>query len=143
MNIMFVHCSAQSFDDDNNIVLLKEFYYIHQTYIYKDSVSLFVDSIYAKYCTEALIDKAKKLRKFDHDMYTDDWGITKEALNSLTIQKNALRDNSYIVTYSIDTYPISPYNAVKKQIILNLTIINVKGVYKIDSISSLSNGSEH
>jgi hypothetical protein len=131
-----VRCSTQSFDDKKIVNFLKNFYSVHEEIMYKDSVSIGVDSVYSRFCTEGLMIKARKLKKFDHDIYTDDWGITKEALKNIIIVKNASRDNSYIVSYFIDTYPVSPFTAVRKQVVLNLTIVDVEGGYKIDAVDT-------
>lgn len=93
-----------------------------------------IDSLTQKYCTKKIRNDAKSWFEDGHDLLTNDWGIDLESLKSLTIVKDSTKSNAYIVSYMVETYPVSPDKPVKKQIKLYLSVIKEKDTYLINEV---------
>ncbi len=67
-----------------------------------------IDSLTQKFCTKKIRSEAKSWLEDGHDLFTNDWGIDLESLNSLSIVKDETEPNAYIVSYVVETFPVSP-----------------------------------
>ncbi len=134
-------CNAQTGEDDRVISMLKEFYIahsniwsIHPSQISPNDFDKKLDSLAEKYCTPQLRKEAKKYLEDGHDLLTDDLGMSKESLNSLSVVKDA-KENTYVVSYTVDSYPVAPEKPVKKQVVLHVTVVKEGENYKIASVN--------
>lgn len=93
-----------------------------------------IDSLTQKYCTKKIRNEAKKWFEDGHDLFTNDWGIDLESLKSLSIVKDSAKSNAFIVSYIVETYPVSPDKPVKKQIKLYLSAIKDNETYLINEV---------
>lgn len=128
-------CNAQTnVNDKQSIFMLKEFYTAYSKVSLRIEDLPKVDSLQEKYCTLQLRKEAKKYLEDGHDLLTDDWGISKESLTSMGITKDSTKENTYVVSYIVDSYPVAPDKPVKKQVKLYVTVIKEGESYKIDSV---------
>ena len=119
------------------IGMLNEFYRNYSVNSFKIEDKPKLDALIEKYCTEELQQEAKKFYNMGFDLLTDEWGIEEQDLNSLKITKSLLKDETYIVSYTTDTYPVSPNIAVRRKITLNVGVIQEDGTYKINSVKAV------
>ncbi|WP_423129758.1 hypothetical protein [Gaoshiqia sp. Z1-71] len=121
-------CNAQDNAGDKCTSMLREFYTnyskiwaIKPVPLPKDHY-IIIDSLQEKYCTQKLRKEAKEWFEDGHDFLTNDWGIDVESLETMTIIKDTTKENTYIVSYIVDSYPVTPDNPVKKQVVLYVTV---------------------
>lgn len=84
-----INLYAQNYDADTLAIgMLKKFYaaYGELKITIKDRRKL--DSLQKKYCTNELQKLAKQSFGDGYDIMTHDWGISPEALKSLTVKKD-------------------------------------------------------
>lgn len=93
-----------------------------------------IDSLMQNYCTKRLQEKSKSWFEDGHDLLTNDWGIDLKSLNTISVEKDLAKSSSYIVTYFVETYPVSPDKPVKKRITLHVSVIKEEGIYKINEV---------
>lgn len=130
-------CNAQTGKSDKAISMLKEFYTAYSKVSLKIEDLPKVDSLQEKYCTPQLRKEAKKYLEDGHDLLTDDWGMSKESLTSMTVVKDT-KEYTYVVSYIVDSYPVAPDKPVKKKVVLQVTVIKEGENFKIDSVDSIS-----
>lgn len=136
--ILCIGCNAQNDSDENkSIDFLKEFYTM---YAYSD-INFTVndykkfESIAEKYCSSKFAKEVKRhYNDVGIDALTYDYGIDEESLSTLKIEKDLSAKGLFIVSYVVDTYPVSPTNAVKKKISFKVSVTEEKGKLKIDSV---------
>ena len=134
-------CFAQkNIVNEQPILILKEFYTAYSNIwsipSSKNSTNQFnkkIDSLTEKYCTTQLKKEVNRYLEDGHDLMTNDWGISKESINSLKIVKDKNND-IYLVEYVVNSYPISPNTPVKKQVILRIKLVKKNNNYKIYSV---------
>jgi len=134
-------CNAQTGEGDKAISMLKEFYIAHSfiwsippSSISPNDFDKKLDSLTGKYCTPQLRKEAKEYLQDGHDLLTDDWGISKESLTSMKITKESTQENTYVVSYIVDSYPVAPDKPVKKQVTLHVTVVKEGEIYSIASV---------
>lgn len=134
-------CDAQINRNDIIISKIRDFYTAHakiwsipSTKILPNDFYRKLDSLNKEYCTPKLREEAKKSLKDGFDLLTDDWGISEESIASLTVERSS-KENIYIVSYILESTPISPDKPVKRKVSLKLTIVKVAEKYKIASVN--------
>jgi hypothetical protein len=142
--ICAIHCEcyAQSNTDDKKaIAMLNEFYTAHG-YIWSGIKSLppnvfdrKLDSLQKKYCTTKLRNEARKYIQDGFDHMTKDKGIDSDAVKTMTIVKDATKENTYIISYDELYNTGSPNSFVKKHVTLHLGVIKDVESYKIASVN--------
>jgi hypothetical protein len=134
-------CNAQTDKGDEAISMLINFYTAHANIwsippseISPADFDKKLDSLAGKYCTSKLRTEVRKYLEDGHDLLTDDRGMSKESLNSLSVVKEA-KENTYVVSYIVDSFPVAPDKPVKKKVVLQVTVV-MEGVnYKIASVN--------
>jgi len=121
--------------DKQPLSMLYEFYTSYSGLGFGVEYKHKADSLHQIYCTPQLTKQAKELLQYDHELLTDDWGITNESLASLKITKDHTKENTYVVSYILDTYPVSPAIPVRKRIYYLVTVIREGETYKIASVN--------
>lgn len=92
-----------------------------------------LDSIYKDYCTDKFRIESKGWFDDGHSLLTGDWGMDKEALNTLKVIKDTSNSHVYIVTYTTNSE--DPYNrSIKVKVCLRLFLVLDGGSYKIDEV---------
>jgi len=128
-------CNGQTnVNDKQAISMLKKFYTAYSNVSLRIEDLHKVDSLQEKYCTPQLRKEAKEYLQDGHDLLTDDWGISKESLTSMKIIKEPTKENIYVVSYIVDSYPVAPDKPVKKQVNLYITVVKEVESYKIASV---------
>ncbi|MGC9342618.1 MAG: hypothetical protein ACP5E3_07965 [Bacteroidales bacterium] len=135
---------AQSQDENEQIIsMLKKFYITYNslwenatTYTPKEFENK-VFSLQQEYCSDRLQGEIKKYYetyKLEHDLLTNDFGGTnsKKLKSTLSIVKDTIKENSYIVSYMVEIKAPSTPHYEKNTI--HLTVIKEKGNYKIDKV---------
>jgi hypothetical protein len=129
---------AQNSSMDNGVEKMIKEFYTKYCIIWRSTPSSVpanvlhekIDSLTQKYCTKRIRDEAKSWFEDGHDLFTNDWGIDIESLKSISIVK----DSTNVVSYFVDTYPISPDKPVKKEITLFVSVIREKDIYLIHEV---------
>lgn len=136
-------CAHSQSKDEQIISMLKEFYIAYNA-VWENAASFkpeeFEGKVFflqQKYCSNKLqneIKKYYKTYKLEHDLLTNDFGGTNsEKLKStLTIIKDAMKENSYIVSYVVEIK--APSTPREEKNVIHLTVINEGGNYKIDEV---------
>jgi hypothetical protein len=132
--------SAQDNTSNKEIIATLNEFYIGYSAIWSTTPSLSpgilnskLDSIQEKYCTLKLRSEAKEYLEDGHDLLTNDYGIGRESLETLTIVKDSTKASSYIVTYVVVNSDAAN-NPVKQQVSLHVFVVKEKDEYKIDDV---------
>lgn len=146
VNLMFmfnVGCAQSQNEDEQIILMLKEFYIAYNTVwegttTYKpEEFENKIFSLQQKYCSDRLQSEIRKyyeIYKLEHDLLTNDFGGTDtETLKStLLITKDTTKQNSYVVSYIVNIE--APSAPRKEKNVIHLTVVKEKGSYKIDKV---------
>jgi len=97
-----------------------------------------LDSLVALYCTNELKIKASKWYEDGHDLFTSDWGIRLNSLNTLTIARDTIKPNNYNVSYDVESFPVSPTDSVMQKVTLVVTIVSGKDSCTICGVKDIS-----
>lgn len=133
-------CGAQNNTNDIHITMLKEFYteYCKQWAVkpvpHPSDLYIKLSSLLEKYCTLKLRTEAKEWFDDGHDLLTNDWEIDVESLNTMTIVRDTGKENTYVVSYIVDSFPESPNKPEKKRVSLYVGIVKEGENYRIDSV---------
>ena len=133
-------CDAQNNTNDNHITMLKEFYIVYcKLWAFKpvpppNELYIKLDSLQEKYCSQKVRTEAKEWFDDGHDLFTNDWGIGVESLSTMTIVRDTTKENTYVVSYIVDSFPESPNKPEKKRVSLYVGIINEGESYRINSV---------
>jgi hypothetical protein len=92
-----------------------------------------LDSLMQEYCTLNIRKEAKQaFENIGADVLTNNLGSV--ILNEkLKVEKDSTKGNQYLVSF-VATYSDAPGGSIKKQVILNVTVVKEGESYKIDSI---------
>jgi hypothetical protein len=119
--------------------MLLQFYTAHQKVWEKKNPSTVLnelDSLYQVYCTTNLSLELNKLfqeQGLDHDIFTNDYGMDEESLETLAIAKDSSRDHAYLVSYSVNSE--DPSNKpLKIEVIIHLSVTKENGNFKISEV---------
>ena len=94
-----------------------------------------LDSLMEKYCTSKLRNKAREVFKnVGADFLTND--LIGNLNENLKVERDTANENGYFVSFvsDIDKYTDAPGEAIKKQVVLHVTVIKEKDGYKIDYV---------
>jgi hypothetical protein len=138
--VLRVACYVQT-DDQKSITMLKTYYIEHEKVwreFYPKSPDVFYEKLYAlqsKYCTKKLQNLSKKLLdEPGTDVLTYDRGIDTNALKMMTIVKDPVKKNIYLINY--DTLiRVGGAKFKKIHVTLNVVVIKVGEDYKIASVN--------
>ncbi|MEN2401786.1 hypothetical protein GKZ90_0018500 [Flavobacterium sp. MC2016-06] len=140
-----INCNAQEVTKDQQISnTLKEFYtnytkIISKSYFpFKKDQLVELKLLQEKYCTKKISMEYKQWYEDDHDLFTNDWEIDIKSLNTMKIIKDLKKQNSYNVSFTVDSTPVSPTKIVKKNIQLQINLIKTGESYKINSITDIT-----
>jgi hypothetical protein len=131
--------SAQYNNSDNEIITMLNEFYVAYSNIWStnshspDILDSKLDSIQKKYCTLRLRNEAKEYLEDGHDLLTNDYGIEVESLRTLTIIKDSVEENSYIVSYNVVNSDAAN-KPVKQNVLLNVFVVKEEETYKIDKV---------
>lgn len=89
--------------------------------------------VLSKYCTTEFTRKAKKYLNNGFDLATADYGISKKALATLKIFET-FDKTTFIVTYQIETYPVSPTEPVIKTVRLTIKLQDNGSSFRIEDV---------
>ncbi|MDX6189500.1 hypothetical protein SGQ83_09085 [Flavobacterium sp. Fl-318] len=138
-------CDAQEITKDQQISnTLKEFYssytkIISKSYFpFKKEQLVELSLLQKKYCTKKVILEYKQWYEDGHDLFTNYWEVDTKSLNTMRIIKNLKTQNSYNVSFIVDSNPVSPQKIVKKDIQLQINLIKNGEIYKINSIIDIT-----
>lgn len=92
-----------------------------------------LDSLAQKYCTKKIRNEAKAWFVNGQDLFTKDYGMDIESLKTLTITKDTLKANCYIVRYTTSNSDASG-KTVKQNVILHISVVKDRDCYKINEI---------
>ena len=131
-----VTCSNSQNEDEQVIEMIKEFYVAHNTAwledVTVDVLGRKLDSLQERYCTTKLKVEAKRYFEQGFDLITNEQGMGIES-NSLSVVKDSLKDNTYIVSYeSLDSGASN--NKIKVKVVVNVGVVKESGSYKINKI---------
>lgn len=98
-----------------------------------------IDSLISQYCTNELKVKSLRWLKDGHDLLTNDWGIKHNSLNKLIVDKNNNQENSYIISYLVESFPVSPSTPVIQKVTLIITVVSDNDRIMIDGVKDISN----
>lgn len=119
------------------VQMLRQFYISYMTAISSDDPKSFsanmkkCELLKAEYCTKKLLNNIPKLaEQSDSDPIINAQDSRMDCVRNLTFKKNAKKPNAYTVSY----FYIDDFTKKKETFIINLTVINQNGKYKIDSI---------
>ena len=133
-------CSSQNVVNKTNIERLEQFYTLYcqiweeQPTVSPEELYGKLDSLQFQYCSERARKEAKEWFFEGHDYFTNDWGIQTESLNSLSIEINQNNSSDFKISYSVEYFPISPYEKENRQVVLSIRLIEVEGKYVIDIV---------
>lgn len=133
-------CAAQSSSNDDNIRMLKDFYTEYcklwsiKPVPLPNVLYLKLDSLQKRYCTQKIRTEAKEWFDDGHDLFTADWGIDVESLSTMSIVKDTVKENTYVVSYIVNAFPVSPDKPEKKKVSLYVGVIRDAESYKINSV---------
>lgn len=140
-----VQSSAQEVSNDQQILsTLKEFYtkytkIISKSYFpFKREQLIELNLLQEKYCTKKVIIEYKQWYEDDHDLFTNDWDINTRSLTTMKIIKDSKKQNTYNISFTVDSNPVSPTKIVKKNIQLQIAVIKNGEIYKINSIKDIT-----
>jgi hypothetical protein len=54
----------------------------------------------------------------------------------MTIVKDSRKDNKYIVSYVVDSFPVAPDKPVKKKVVLSVSVVKEGNEFKISAVNS-------
>lgn len=118
--------------------MLKDFYKAHNkewlAALDANTLGKKLDSLERKYCTSKLREEAREWFRDGHDLLTNDWGTDANSLKGMAITKDPVRLNGYVVSYWVNTFPVSPKKPVRKRVELHVLILIEAGIYKIASV---------
>lgn len=123
-------------EEEKAISMLREFYAAYSMNDLRLEDFPEIDSLLKKYVTPQLREETNKYLQDGHDLMTDDWGISDEMLSTMKISMDSTKENTYIVSYIIDSYPVAPDKPIKKQVVLQVTVLKEGEDYKIESVNS-------
>ncbi|MGZ3860978.1 MAG: hypothetical protein ACXVMS_15670 [Flavisolibacter sp.] len=134
-------CIAQGNNSDKQVIkMLTEFYTTyskiwsikpgpHFGMLYKR-----LDSLQKIYCIQKIRKEAKEWFDDGHDLLTNDFGIDVESIKSMTIAKDTTKVKSYLVSYEVIEFPVSPNKPIKERITLHVNVVNEEDKYKIAAV---------
>lgn len=96
-------------------------------------LSFKLDSMYQKYCTSNLRDKALKYQENGQDIITKDYSMDTIEYKTIIITKDVSKENIFIITYITNFY-LGGNNYRQEQVSFSVKIKNENGVYKIDDV---------
>lgn len=140
--IFLSSCGAQNNSKEKQVEnMLLEFYSMH-FYIWENTpisaespltvLQGKLDSLMLKHCTSKLINEQKvAFENVGADLLTND--LIGSFNENLKIEKDSKIENNYIVSFKA-TYKEPSGGQLSKQVVLHVSVIEIGGVYKIDSI---------
>jgi len=138
LNAYFVNSQTKE-DDVKNFI--KEFYTNYSIEYSKSTIwpefLSELDSLCQIYCTNRFQSEFRELcaKGTDHDIFTGDFGMDPEDIQTINIEGDTLFPNRYLLTYTTKiSSPASKYELIEEKIILYIAIKNENGYYKIDDI---------
>jgi len=133
----FLSKAQNNVADAQAIQMLKEFYIAYNSE-WISTVNPYplqkkLDSLRRKYCTIQLRNKLKKM-DLDHDELINDQYTDIKHLKTLTVIKDPIKTNGYIVSYIAPTF--DPTNKpVEEKIVIHVMVAKENGGFKIASVS--------
>lgn len=125
-------------EDDDVVSMLKEFYFKYKQAWHTldkdwtERICLVIEN----YCTKTFYENIKKEfyeNGIEHDMFTADYGLDEESINSFVLSRDDKVKNVYCLTFSVTTE--SPTQILYKQSVqIQLEIVKEKDCYKINNI---------
>ena len=127
-------------DEEAIVQMLKEFYIAHNRAWYESNdVYVLIEQLNVlqhKYCTQKFRKELKEAFEaygLDHDIFTADYGIDNESIKTLLIIKDNVRENTYCVSYTVNTE--DPTNKTISQYVeIQIVVEKEDGDFKINEV---------
>ena len=137
-SVIFIFCHgyrAQNMERQKQITsMLTEFYTAYSKVKFTVEDQQKWDSITKIYCTNQFLKEAKKYRAEGHDVLTNDFDLDQESINTLKVEIFTSNHNKFVVSYEVDTYPVSPKRSVKQKVFLQVETVKQNGSDKINAV---------
>ena len=137
-----IGCVHSKDDSDIKIAMLKEFYISYNSIWGSDSdfgiIVRELDSMRQKYCTEKFIlelNEEVESHGYDHDILTGDLSADENYLQDISIVKDSLMKNWYIVSYKATIEANS--KPEKIEVKLQVEVIKEDDKYKINDVKPM------
>lgn len=132
--VLSYNCNSQNnIDDDKAIAMLREFYTAYSKADFTSEKIKTTDSLQELYCSLKLKNEAREWLKEGHDLLTDDLGIIPESIKSLSITKDNLAMNTYVVSYyTLNSDAFN--NQIKQKVVLRIEVVKEGEKYKISNL---------
>ncbi len=92
-----------------------------------------IDSLAQKYCTNQIRNDSKEWFADGHELFTNDYGIVRESLNSFSVKADSTKNNLYTITY-ITINPDASNKPVRQKVVLHVSVVKEKDNYKINKV---------
>ena len=122
--------------DEDAIQFLREFYIAYNRAWKEPDDAEKLYNLQQKYCSRKFrkeLKEAFKIHGLDHDVLTADYGIDYGSIKTLLITKNDIKENTYCVSYIIDTQDAANKN-IKRNVQIQLVLVKEDGDFKIDAV---------
>ena len=128
--------TQNNISDKQEVQMLKDFYTAYSSVMFTVKDIHKIESLQKKYCTIRLRRELRKeieVAGLDHDLLTNDYGINVKALNTMSVTKDSVKINSFIVSYVLPTLSAS-YKLIEAKVVIHVIVVKEEGSFKIDSV---------